>query len=493
MINIYEIKDTAFETLIKKFDNGIDYLKTQFNIELKTYGNILRIALNNIQSESFNNLIERTNINRELANALSNAGGYTIDFLADNNPKACLTEILNYLQINLIKSVQLIDLINSGNGKKTIIADTNDIDYLGQLIRNRKIKVISLAELKRNSLLHNNLIFYSFNGKRDFDFIYNLQVDVSLVLYVQEHQLYISQLQKRKHLIEEEVMSNNRKNICGIPYEPISDLPIHISQTIETIVNRIDDLGKRAYENYREESEILLDELPEKYVFKITYANNNIEYLDSNETVYIANGDLLKIYISQIKIGDKIRTFPREHFAEKLYQVAVETDEDVFGKVEEHSKYWLFILTDLKQVHSHSLYTQLKANGMRVLPATVESYFSGHRKFPMFNSDLKAIFKLKYPDKEEKEIDLLLAPIRKSKSTYNSTMIALGRGIKQEIKLFLKEKRIGEILTKLKFTSTTLQTFIDEYMPLNIIIQKEPFNEEIEYLEDKNLFQQIEL
>lgn len=492
MINIDEIKDTAFETLIKKFDEGIDYLKTQFNIELKTYGNILRIALNNIQSESFNNLIERTNINRELENALSNAGGYTIDFLADNNPKSCLTEILNYLQINPLKSVRLIDFINSGNEKKTVIADTNDIDYLGQLIRNHKIKIISLAELKRNSLLHKNLIFYSFNGKRDFDFIYNLQPDVSLVLYAQEHQLYKSQLQKRKQLIEEEVKSINRKNICGIPYEPISDLPIHISQTIENIVNRIDDLGKRAYENYREESEILLDELPEKCVFKITYANNNVEYLDSNETVYIANGDLLKIYISQIKIGDKIRTFPREHFAEKLYQVAVETDEEVFGKVEEHSKYWLVVLTDLKQVHSHSLYTQLKANGMRVLPATVESYFSGHRKFPMFNSDLKAIFKLKYPDKEEKEIDLLLAPIRKSKSTYNNTMIALGRGIKQEIKLFLKEKRIGEILTKLKFTSTTLQTFIDEYMPLSVITAKEVYRDETGQSE-LNFIQQLEL
>ena len=131
------------------------------------------------------------------------------------------------------------------------------------------------------------------------------------------------------------------------------------------------------------------------------------------------------------------------------------------------------VLVELKQTHSHSLYTKLKANGMKVLPATVESYFNGHRKFPMFNSDLKAIFKLKNPEKDETEIDLLLAPIRKSKSTYNSTMIALGRGIKQEIKLFLKEKQIGEILTKLKFTATTLQTFIDEYMPLITITGKE--------------------
>ena len=175
---------------------------------------------------------------------------------------------------------------------------------------------------------------------------------------------------------------------------------------------------------------------------------------------------MIKVYNSRIKIGDKIRIYPREQFAEKLYQVAVETDKDVFGKVEEHSKCWLAVLVGLKQIHSHTLYTKLKANGIKVLPATVENYFNGHRKFPMFNSDLKAIFKLKYPEKEETEIDLVLAPIRKSKSTYNSTMIALGRGIKQEIKLFLKEKQIGEILDQLKFTTTTLQTFIDQYMPL---------------------------
>ncbi|MFA6923845.1 MAG: hypothetical protein WC223_06265 [Bacteroidales bacterium] len=492
MIEVHEIRDTDFETLIKTFDEKINYLKTQFNIELKTYGNILRIALNNIQSESFNNLIERTNINRELENALSNADGYTTDFIAGNNPKTILSEILNYLQTKQLKFIYFKDFLNKITERETIIADTNDIDFLTQIIRNKRIKIISLAELKRNLNIYKKIIFYSFNGKKDFDFIYNLQIEVSLVLYEQEHQLYKSQLQKRKQLIEEEVRSDDRKNICGISYVPIPDLPIHVSQTIENIVNRIDDWSKRVYENYKEESDILLDELPEKCIFKITYANNKIEYIDSNETIYTANGDLLKIYLSQIKIGDKIRTYPREHFAENLYQVAVETDSEVFGKVEEHSKYWLAVLTELKQTYSNSLYAMLKANGLRVLPATVESYFNGCRKFPMFNSDIKAIFRLKFHTKKDEEIDLLLAPIRKSKSIYNSTMIALGRGIKQEIKLFLKEKIIGEILTKLKFTATTLKIFVDEYMPLQTIKVKEVYKEDNEQIELNN-FQQLEL
>jgi len=482
MINVDEIHDTAFETLINKFDESIDYLKIQFNIELKTYGNFLRIVLNNIQPDSFNNLIDRVNINRELERALDNTGGYTSDILEENNPKVRLNEVINHLQANPLKFIHLTDFLNEDCNKKTVIADTNDIDYLIQTIRNHRIKIISLAELKRNLKKYENLVFYSFNGKRDFDFIYNLQTDVSLVLYAQEHQLYKSQLQIRKHIIEDEVSSIDRKSICGIPYEPIPDLPIHLSQTIENIVNRIDDWNEKAYENYKEDTDILLDEL-EKNIFRITFSNHRTEYLDSVETVYTENGDLLKIYLSRIKVGDKIRIYPREQFAEKLYHVAVETDKDVFGKVEEDSKYWLTVLEELKQTHSHTLYTKLKENGLKVLPATVESYFNGHRKFPMFNNDLKAMFKLKHPEKDETEIDFLLAPIRKSKSTYNSTMIALGRGIKQELKLFLKEKRIGEILTKLKFTITTLQTFIDEYMPLAVITGKEVHKDESEQIE----------
>lgn len=491
MIKVDEIKDTALETLIKIFDESIDYLKTQFNIELKTYGNFLRIVLNNIQPDSINNLIERVNVNRELERALDNTGGYTTNILGENNSKVRLSEIINHLQKNPLKFIQLIDFINKGNERKTIIADTNDIDYLIPIIRNHQIKIISLAQLKRNIYEYDNLVFYSFNGKKDFDLIYNLHADVSLVLYAQEHQLYKSQLQKRKDLIEEEVRSNDRKSICGIPYEPIPDLPIHVSQTIENIVNRIDEWNEKAYENYKEDTDTLLDEL-EKNILQITFSNHRTEYLDSVETVYTENGDLIKVYLPQIKVGDKIRIYPREQFAEKLYQVAVETDKDVFGKVEEHSKFWLTVLFELKIEHTHTLYTKLKANGMKVLPATVESYFSGHRKFPMFNNDLRAIFKLRYPDKSESEIDLLLAPIRKSKSTYNSTMIALGRGIKQEIKLFLKEKQMGEILTKLKFTASTLQTFIDEYMPLSAITEKAVYQDESGQLQ-LNFIQQLEL
>jgi hypothetical protein len=89
----------------------------------------------------------------------------------------------------------------------------------------------------------------------------------------------------------------------------------------------------------------------------------------------------------------------------------------------------------------------------------------------MFNTDLRAI--LKVAGKE-----LLYEQIKKSKRLYNSTMIALGRGVKQELQQFLKDKTVGEILQQKSFTRETLHKFIDEYMPLLTITKKEEVSDE---------------
>jgi hypothetical protein len=66
-------------------------------------------------------------------------------------------------------------------------------------------------------------------------------------------------------------------------------------------------------------------------------------------------------------------------------------------------------------------------------------------------------------------------------------MIVLGRGLKQELRLFLKENKIGEILQKRNFNATTLKTFVDEYMPLHIVNSKDVFSENIETLDESTL------
>ncbi len=138
------------------------------------------------------------------------------------------------------------------------------------------------------------------------------------------------------------------------------------------------------------------------------------------------------------------------------------------------------------------LYQKLKERGLRILPNTLATYGKGYRKFPMFNNDLRAIFKLYYSENSDIEIDSMTRPIFKSKTTYNSTMIVLGRGLKQELRLFLKENKIGEILQKRNFNATTLKAFVDEYMPLHLVNSKEVFSENIETLDESTL-QLIEL
>ena len=269
--------------------------------------------------------------------------------------------------------------------------------------------------------------------------------------------------------------------ICGIKYNVHHNFEFSVSSTIDNIVNRLDDWGNRAYDGYKTECEVLLDDNEEKVYYKIK-TDRGVYLLESFDTLFSKNGDFIKTF--KVKIGEQIRIYPKVQLAENLYQVAVETEPQIFGKVEEHSKFWQEIINTLKREKSiEKLHRGLKEKGLRVLLATLESYGKGIRKFPMYNNDLRAIFQFNYPDKTANEIDAILKPILKSKTTYNSTMIVLGRGLKQELKLFLKEKRIGEILEKRHFDKSTLQTFIEHHMPIHQVLEKSVITEQLETLE----------
>lgn len=496
MINFRNIPSNEVDELINRLDEKIEYVNSEFGIELKSYGNVLRIALNAIQQETIENLIERVGINRELENALDNAGGYSLDYLDNNNPKAELLSILDYLKENLPKRKALFDFLKIAKNKRIIaIFDSNDLDFVQQKIQNRNVELIPFSTFKKlpKEYTQNKvLVFHSFNGQRDFDYLYNLDNEIRLVVYKQEKNLYHKYLDQRKKLVEQEIKSNDRLTICGIEYKEVRDNVTGISSTINDIVSRLDEMSNRAYDGYKNESDLLLADSEEKLIYKVIFDTATL-FLESNDTVFTDKGDLNKIY--KIKIGDKIRVYPKERLAENLYQVAVETEPDVFGKVEEHSKLWKQIIGELRNKYGNDLlYRKLKEKGLRIMQATLDTYGGERslRKFPMFNNDLRAILKLCFQDKSDSEIDIVLKPILKSKTTYNSTMIVLGRGLKQELRLFLKEKKIGEILQKRNFNENTLQTFVDEFMPIHTVISKDVFGESIETLEEEAL-QLIEL
>lgn len=293
MINFEIINSSELNEHIKYLDISITYIKSKFNIELKTYGNIIRIAINAIQEETIDNLIERVEINKELERALDNAGGYTIEYIGDNNPKVELIKLLQYLKENIPKQKQLFEYLQNVTKKEFIVADTNDIDFIKQQNRNPRIKVLSFAELKRTEFKNRTLVFHSFNGQKDFEYIYNLKTDRVLIVYEQENKLYQKQLAQRKKLIEDETKSDDRLKICGIAYTNPIDKPVDISTTIESIVNRLDDWGGRAYDGYKNECDLLLNEIEEKIVYKISTDDSTV-FLESNDTIFNNKSDLLK-------------------------------------------------------------------------------------------------------------------------------------------------------------------------------------------------------
>lgn len=494
MINFRNIPSNEIDELINNLDEKVAYVNSEFGTELKSYGNILRIALNAIQIETIENLIERLAINRELENVLDNAGGYTLDYLNENNPKKELLTLLYYLKDNLPKQKVLLNFLNAETDKRIIaILDNNDLDFISKHITNRKVEVVSFSEFKKFTKEYKQnkvLVFHSFNGQKDFDYLYNLNIEVRLVVYKQEKNLYHKYLNQRKKLIEAETKSTDRFSICGIEYKEVRNNVTDISATINGIVSRLDEMTNKAYDSYKNESDLLLADSEEKLIYKVISDVGTL-FLESNDTVFTDKGDLNKTY--NIKVGDKIRIYPKSQLAENLYQVAIETEPEIFGKVEEHSNFWKQLINELRnKLGDERLYQNLKEKGLKVLPLTLATYGKGYRKFPMFKNDLRAILKLYYQAKSETEIDTILKPILKSKTTYNSTMIVLGRGLKQELRLFLKENRVGNILQKRNLNAATLKEFIDKNMPIHTVISKEIISENVEELEE-TVLEQIEL
>lgn len=485
MINFRNIPNNEIEERIKNLDSKVQFVHSEFGFDLKSYGNILRIGLNAIQSETIENLINRLNINRELEKELDNAGGYTIDYLKDNNPKTELIGLLQLIKERQTKQQVLFDFLNKSDKRTIVVVDNNDLDFISQNIKNRRVETIPFSNLKRIDIQNKVLVFYSFNGQKDFDYLYNLDNEIRLIVYKQEKNLYHKYLDQRKKLIETEIKSTDRYNICGIEYKETRNNVTDISSTINGIVCRLDEMNNKAYDGYKEECDLLLNEIEEKLIYKITTTKTDL-LLESNDTVFTNKGDLLKSY--KIKVGDKIRIYPKEELAENLYQVAVETEPDIFGIIEKHSNFWKQIICDLRnKFGDEQLYQKLKENGLKVLPNTLAAYGSGFRKFPMYKNDLRAILKLYHHNLPDSEIDTILNPVLKSKTTYNSTMIVLGRGLKQELRLFLKKKELGEILRKRNFNENTLHTFVDEFMPMHTVVSKEAISESIEKLEETAL------
>ena len=103
---------------------------------------------------------------------------------------------------------------------------------------------------------------------------------------------------------------------------------------------------------------------------------------------------------------------------------------------------------------------------MKVLSSTVlNNWIYGKTKFPQSDKTLKAIYELSKDIRLGSSVGMIL----KSKRIYNSTLISLGRDLKEEIKTFLIDGTTGEIIRKNKVSLEILRKTIDQQMPMKKI------------------------
>ncbi|MDP2364258.1 MAG: hypothetical protein Q8M94_10890, partial [Ignavibacteria bacterium] len=253
--------------------------------------------------------------------------------------------------------------------------------------------------------------------------------------------------------------------ISGIKYEVPDTIPVSISQVLQSIIERTKDWNDKEYDNYIDDP----DESSNEYIlYQIEYEGiADSDYLKSTETVFDEKNNLIKV--NRLKAGDQIRVYKID-FGEILLNTAMEFQTEVFLEIEKHSQLWrgalkeLYLNTykaDISHLHSH-----LKSRGVKVKPSTVlNNWIHGSTKFPQRDKTLKAIYELSKDIKFGASVGMIL----KSKKIYNSTMISLGKDLKDEIKNYLVERTVGEIMQKNSITPDTMRKVIDEQMPLKKI------------------------
>ncbi|MBI5806773.1 MAG: hypothetical protein HZA74_00090 [Ignavibacteriales bacterium] len=428
--------NTSFEEQLLNHGNKIEDLPSELNLK-----NILleiseTIIKQNKKAETiFNVLKEKTNSNIE-------------------------ESILNSILLNEHKQ-----------NKVLIISNNYDEDYLKESIKKNYLKNVEIIRYKKfikrreEELKEYYIIGYFLEGYRDFEVYHNLSVIINLFLYDFEENLYKDCLNKYKSKIEKELQSEDRLFISGIEYEAPAPIPISISQTLQNIIDRTKNWDEKVYDDNIEDPDEGSNEL---ILYNIEYEGlDETDSLKSTDTVFDEKNNLIRV--NKLKIGDIIRVYKLD-FGELLLNTAMEFQAEIFNEIEKHSKLWKNVLremylntykTDIEHLHYH-----LRNHGIRVLKSTVlNNWIYGKTKFPKSDKAIKAIYEIS----RDLELGLSFNDIMKSKRIYNSTMISLGRDLKEEIKNFLTDGNIGEIMQKNNITQETLRKVIDEQMPLRKI------------------------
>lgn len=495
MISLNKIIDKELEEKLENYENVLNKLREPpYYIEnIPDYSYYLSRFLRSIESKSLTNnheLISRFKYNSSFEELLLKHGNSIQNLPNELNLKNILLEIFETIIKRNKKTETIFTLLEKKS--KRIIPDNNlhtkrkkehketkvliicnnyDEDYLNEYIQNNSLINVEINRYKKfikrkaEELKEYYIIGYFLVGYRDFEIYHNLPVIINLFLYDFEEELFNYCINKYKSRLEKEFQSEDRFFISGIKYEPPIPLPVSISQTLQNIIDRTTDWNDKEFDNNIDDP----DEGSNEYIlFQIEYEDKSeVDNLRSTDTVFNEKNNLIRV--NKLKVGDKIRVYKID-FGEMLLNTAMEFQTEVFKEIERHSQIWknalknLYYNTykkDIKHLHYH-----LKNHGLNVSEATVlNNWISGKTKFPKRDKALKAIYEIS----KDKELGLSYKDILRSKRIYNSTMISLGKDLKEEIKIFLTSGVLGEIIQKNNISAETLRKVIDEQMPLRKI------------------------
>ncbi len=477
MICIHAIQDNKLQELLKIYETTLKKNAALFNTDIPEYTYYISRILKCIQNSG---LIDRIELNSSFENKLLEYG-YNINSLPDEQDlKKILLDIAKKVCLENQKAKTIYDILKTedkknrnskkGKNKILIISNNNDEDIIKEFVEEHRLSNIEISRYKNfikrkeDDLKEYYIIGYFLEGNRDFEIYHNLSTTINLFLYDFEIELFAKIFNLYKKKLEAELLSEDRFVISGIKYEIPPPIPVTISQTLQSIIDRTKEMNDVEFDNIIDDP----DEGSNEYIiYHVEYEDyTKSDVLKITDTVFDYNNNITKV--AELKTGDKIRVYNLD-FGEVLLNTAMEFQAETFSEIERHSRIWKEILKDLyiKKYKEDigELHKDLSSHDIKVKRSTIiNNWINGKTKFPQKNTAIKFIYELSNIFTNE-----LYQNTLKSKKIYNSTMISLGRDLKEEIKNYLLYGNIGELIQKNNINSETLKKAIESQMPLKKI------------------------
>lgn len=469
-VNKIVIEDIVFSNLIKDFDQIVREIEQDYSIDLKELYVFIRKSFSIIIPDEFSRLNNQIDAIKHcfekeaytvIMNKFHEIGEYDYEDLWEKI-KQKYTLILDeirrgYLKFEKLKEIKKIEyLVVPLEYKGTWVEEIQRIGLT-------KTQVISYEEYKNlKEATCRQIVFLAFYGYKHLESILNTNHQISILMYKEEEELFEKCYRKYKNDLLNEIKSESRKQLSTVKYEEIPMIE-QISQLIERLCRR--DLDVKS--PIKPDAPVTENE---SIIYELAFEDSTVEKLDANKTVLlIKEGTERNEKIYNLVSGDKIRIYDNST-KEQLYEIALQEDrEGRIKQIEEHSKFWKKKLVDYSKRNfntTESFLNVLKDKGISIKNiSTLKKWLklNDNVKFPQSTKDFTLLKRII----NDEELNNNFPAILKSRRSYNSIMIALGRDLSDEIMSYIKTGLKGQILKR--FSDLQINKFVQANAPIRIV------------------------